>query len=46
MKQKGGVRFSADFAENLPANAVVKIAFHENADPDPLTKHHTNNIAR
>lgn len=46
MKLKGGVRFSADLPENLPANSVVKIAFHQNEPTTQLRSPHTDNIAR
>ena len=46
MRLKGGVRFSVDLPENLPADAVVKIAFHENERSHRLSSIHTENIAR
>jgi len=46
MKLKGGVRFSADLPESLPANSVVKIAFHQDERPHQLNSVHTDNIAR
>ena len=46
MKQKGGVRFSAELPENLPANSVIKIAFHQNERTQQLSSVHTDNIAR
>lgn len=46
MKLKGGVRFSADLPDNLPADSVVKIAFHQDERTQQLRRDHTDNIAR
>ena len=45
MKRRGGVHFSADIPQQLPAYSVIKLSFHENkvGSSSPL---HAMNIAR
>lgn len=44
--RKGGVRFSASVTTDIPTNAVIKIAFHQNQSEADLTPKHESNIAR
>lgn len=46
-QKKGGVRFAAKFDQNLPADAVIKVAFH--SDPGPsiaVPPSHLESIAK
>ena len=44
--RKGGVRFSASVPTDIAANAIIKLAFHQNQlEADPTPKHESN-IAR
>ena len=45
MKKKGGVRFSANFAEKLPENSVIKVAFHRDQPQPEMMPSHTSIIA-
>ena len=46
MKKKGGVRFSATFAEPLPQDAIVKVAFHQDPPRTKVNPSHSGNIAK
>lgn len=45
-KQKGGVRFAANFTDKLPPNSTVKVAFHNNESGPSSGPEHSVNIAR
>jgi len=46
MKKKGGVRFSATLDKALPADSVVKVAFHREELTVKTNPTHSGNIAR
>lgn len=45
-KLEGGVRFSAEIEQTLPADSVIKVAFHRNESIARVNPAHTGNIAR
>ena len=45
-KKKGGLRFSASFKEKLPADAVLKVAFHREASQSRPKPVHSKTIAQ
>ncbi|OUS28212.1 hypothetical protein A9Q99_11790 [Gammaproteobacteria bacterium 45_16_T64] len=44
-KMKGGVRFSANIPQQLPANSRVKLSFHKNTPAVENAPMHASNIA-
>lgn len=45
-KKRGGARFSASFEKKLPADAVIKLAFHRATSESTPTTMHSNTIAK
>lgn len=46
MKKKGGVRFAATLGQELPSDAIVKVAFHRNEPRRKVNPSHNGNIAQ
>ena len=46
MKKKGGVRFSVEFDQILPTDAVIKVAFHQAEPYSSVKPSHKGNIAQ
>ena len=45
-KQRGGVHFSTTFEQLLPADSIIKVAFHRGEPQSTLKPSHSQNLAR
>lgn len=45
-KRRGGVRFSTTFEQSLPADSIIKVAFHRDEPQSPFKPSHSQNLAR
>jgi len=45
-QRRGGVRFSTTFQQTLPADSIIKVAFHRGEPQSTLKPSHSQNLAR
>lgn len=45
-RRRGGVRFSTTFEQSLPADSIIKVAFHRDEPQSKLKPLHAQNLAR